>query len=327
VIQQYAAASDGSLLIASICAATNCGAVGPTSADAHARIVSSIDGGHTWTTLAEYDGYASTQVASDGRILIRHFSGEGDPAAWTASWEQLNPPAMITRPAAADPESFPTLVPGGVVWVAYQGNSVIAGDGTPYIKWPLTAADRLAFVHGLDGGDVALGWSRDASTDPSQGGSTKWFIGRFHRDGTNVWTRALNTDAQLSFGDTLSGDVLLANIQDPSPATYGQLPALFDMASGTVQPISGPFGQPPLAGRNRLLAVRRGPFAMVTGAGDCLNVRESATTSARSLGCFKDGVLFKDLGETTSAEGLQWLKVETPSGVPGWASMEFLEQK
>ncbi|MBA4179919.1 MAG: hypothetical protein C0506_04955 [Anaerolinea sp.] len=59
-----------------------------------------------------------------------------------------------------------------------------------------------------------------------------------------------------------------------------------------------------------------------------MNVRERPSTASVSLGCYKDGVLLKDRGETRTAEGITWVGVMAPKGpgeAPGWASAEFLE--
>lgn len=69
-----------------------------------------------------------------------------------------------------------------------------------------------------------------------------------------------------------------------------------------------------------------GRFAAVSGAGDCLNVREQASMSAPIVRCLVDGVLLRDMGETAAADGVTWLKVATPDGREGWASTEFLER-
>src|SRR4029079_874650 len=102
-------------------------------------------------------------------------------------------------------------------------------------------------------------------------------------------------------------------------------PALLDVTKGTATPITANvFMQQ--RGRNRFIAFRSGPFATVARAGDCLNVRESASTSAKSLGCFADGVLLRDLGQATSAGGTPWRQLATPAGAQGWASSEYLDR-
>jgi hypothetical protein len=64
----------------------------------------------------------------------------------------------------------------------------------------------------------------------------------------------------------------------------------------------------------------------VTNAGDCLNVREAASTGAQTLGCFKDGVLLKDRAKTEQSGGITWWAVARPDGREGWASSEFLSR-
>jgi hypothetical protein len=104
-----------------------------------------------------------------------------------------------------------------------------------------------------------------------------------------------------------------------------RLPVVIDLAAGTVSPIQG---LAPSTDFGHLLPVlfQTGPFARVAADGDCLNVRESASTSAASLACYRDGVLLRDLGETVEAGGVTWLKVATPDGREGWANFEFLER-
>jgi len=42
--------------------------------------------------------------------------------------------------------------------------------------------------------------------------------------------------------------------------------------------------------------------------------------------CAADGVLLRDGGETHQAGGDTWLKVVTPAGGEGWASIAYLER-
>jgi hypothetical protein len=47
--------------------------------------------------------------------------------------------------------------------------------------------------------------------------------------------------------------------------------------------------------------------------------------ASESLGCYKDGVLFQDRGETRLADGITWVAVASPGGAPGWASAQYLD--
>lgn len=78
-------------------------------------------------------------------------------------------------------------------------------------------------------------------------------------------------------------------------------------------------------GRNLVVAVQRGPFARVINTGSCLNLREYAHPDAKILGCYSDGVLFRDTGTAVTLEGQTWRSVEAPGGLSGWAATDFLE--
>ena len=56
----------------------------------------------------------------------------------------------------------------------------------------------------------------------------------------------------------------------------------------------------------------------VTKAGSGLNVREVATTSAKSLIKLKPGEVFTALEGSIDAEGYHWQRVRTESGIEGW---------
>jgi hypothetical protein len=152
------------------------------------------------------------------------------------------------------------------------------------------------------------------------------FMALYEVPGQELWVRELDQQLQFGVGRLISADLALANVQAPEPMPYGQLPAFVDLQAGVIHPVGGPFGQPPLQGRNSFAGFIKAAVAKVAGAGDCLNVRETASTAAPVLGCFVDGVLLRDLGETAEADGVTWLKVATPDGRKGWASTEFLER-
>jgi hypothetical protein len=65
-----------------------------------------------------------------------------------------------------------------------------------------------------------------------------------------------------------------------------------------------------------------GRFLRVVTPGDCLNVRQSASTASPSLGCFADGVL---LPQRDASAPSGWAAVLTPDGREGFASSAFLE--
>ncbi len=66
--------------------------------------------------------------------------------------------------------------------------------------------------------------------------------------------------------------------------------------------------------------------AVVTGAGDCLNVRTSAGTNNPAIVCLKDGEEVTVVGGPEGANGLQWWNVSTKLG-EGWAAEDYLVKK
>jgi hypothetical protein len=62
----------------------------------------------------------------------------------------------------------------------------------------------------------------------------------------------------------------------------------------------------------------------VTGAGDCVNVREAPSLSSRVLTCLADDVLVGNRGQRQTADGLDWILVRTPGNQSGWMSVQYL---
>lgn len=102
-----------------------------------------------------------------------------------------------------------------------------------------------------------------------------------------------------------------------SPTSLAGTPA---GAAGTVPAAST--GTPSaVAGRFRVADV-----AVVTGAGDCLNVRTAAGTSNPAIVCLPDGSEVTVQGGPEQANGLSWWKVQTALG-EGWAAEDYLLKK
>jgi len=172
-------------------------------------------------------------------------------------------------------------------------------------------------------GDTIVEWLETA------GEQRTWFIGRWH-DG--ALQSVITTVGSITIGGWISDTVAVGNYFVPAGPGAGAAlfarPALLDFAAGKVTPLTIGNGQPsnPSApDRDRIVNVQYGSFAEVHTGGDCLNVREEASTSSKSLGCFADGVLLQ-LSDVVSVmdDGTTWQSVVTPSGAAGWASAEFL---
>ncbi len=66
-----------------------------------------------------------------------------------------------------------------------------------------------------------------------------------------------------------------------------------------------------------------GAEAVVTGTGECLNVRSGAGLANDPIACVPDGTAVTILGGPTASDGLNWWQVETPQG-SGWAAADYL---
>ena len=111
------------------------------------------------------------------------------------------------------------------------------------------------------------------------------------------------------------------------PRELGGFPrtaVLVDLEQRTVSPIAGLAGNDP----NDIFnpeAYLAGPVLRVSGAGDCLNLREAHSTTAPVLKCFVDNVLFVDSGERSEAGGQTWARVTAPGNLQGWAALDYLQ--
>src|SRR5207253_1532440 len=86
------------------------------------------------------------------------------------------------------------------------------------------------------------------------------------------------------------GQLLAPEARELPP--FDRLPVVVDLTNDTITPIAG------LTPQNAFafilpLALLRGPFVNVSGAGDCLNIRSQPTTASPAIGCFRDGVLLQ----------------------------------
>ncbi len=138
--------------------------------------------------------------------------------------------------------------------------------------------------------------------------------------GAYVGRLVLIDDMRLLTQAARGSKIVLAGGTTVDPLELGSV--LIDLVRRTVHPVAG-LALP--SGGAAIFGVRAGPFLEVAGAGDCLNVREAAARSAAVVACYVDRVLLKDLGEVREADGIRWRRLQTPLGVEGWASMEFLK--
>lgn len=110
---------------------------------------------------------------------------------------------------------------------------------------------------------------------------------------------------------------------DPAHVSYEA--AIIDLNTSTIHPFDQLTERLRITEHPVLMHLAVGRFALVSGTGDCLNVRAAPGAAAKVLDCYADGVLLRTSGEVADADGRGWLSVVTPDGRPGFAATGFLE--
>jgi DNA-binding CsgD family transcriptional regulator len=310
-------------ILISICdGPTYCGGVPAAQEGSFSSVRHSTDGGITWTSEPQVPGgmYVSANLGGGSRggfgVVYRYLP---DPDAPNVLYFY---PSLETAPTAA---------------------SAIVLD--PSYGPPLVVGDDGVSLYRVDAGTTGEPWFRFGQLPPNSViQDFQWLTNGFAvtwRSGTRLYT---------GFGASQPGqDATLTEVsrwpEDSSPffhrpqggfvgerlmvvavnaGNVGLVPAVIDFEAATIRPIAE-FGDAQ-GERNMVKAVQVGPFARVTGTdGDCLNIREAPSTTAKITACYPDGVLLVPLGERSTADGMQWALVDTPARIRGWASTEFLE--
>lgn len=117
------------------------------------------------------------------------------------------------------------------------------------------------------------------------------------------------TDEQLSHGRAFSLEI-----------------AFINLGTASVQPVYGPSlnltsNQNPFA-----VHMARGAFARVNTPSDCLNLRETGSTTSAILTCLPDGTLVQLLPSPPKDPAPEYLAVQLPDGRTGWVKSEFLQR-
>lgn len=306
--------------------APNCSGFGEITGTEQTIIHLSTDGGGSFAASPPLDGWF-TIAGYDARDLL--ISGPFDADDEPNPVRTYPGQAMVFNPSNAE-TAF--AVKTGVIWTTRERDRLIAADGTLLF---LAQEEQIIEVTPLEATGNRIAVLLFHREDAEAGGSGyRLFMGR--RDEGAITQERTLTGGFIHAGAALDDCTIVANADlpagsIPTPDTDGAgfagfLPALIDICDGVISPIVDPFTSAPyLNGRNLVTAVQTGPFVSVSNnIGDCLNVRESPSTDALSLGCFAAGVLLRDLEESQDAGGQAWRRVTTPAGDEGWASSEFL---
>lgn len=335
-ITSVAVSEDGYTILIGVCnPGAYCGGVGEVQQGASVTFYLSYDGGVSWSDTGTLSGGAWALIAPDGRSggLVRHvYRLPGRD--W--EWELLTWPSKARPPLADgfDPQTVQVIPFGRAPLLAGAGNRLewLAGGSNPFL-WPKLPAGAVlrSAQPGREGPLALAAWDQEPGGEAPPGS----YLGVMQeREGTPATIFRFPPDVGFYgwFGGSV-GELPVVTVAVPArvvgtgPGSGAiLLPALIDLTAGVIRPITGPFAdRAARSDRNRVLAVGRGPVVKVQGTGDCLHVRERMSRSAPSMGCYRDGVLLADEGQTQESEGITWVLVARPEGGLGWASSAFLE--
>jgi hypothetical protein len=336
-ISSVAAAPDGSVIAIGVCQGFCYGETGPIT------VISSTDSGISWSEFGAAKPNSWVVGASAHEVLLGTQGGI----------DLLEPGGVQTHLVSTPPWQWDVLlVPGSPLPVlvrAVDGVTLNLPDGTVFARPSLPAGARVETFMRTPPGR----WDRevneiDWSTPERPTGSARirytgfvdfptgamkavfrWDPALYVSQSPGLWLTTNQEIRGVNFPISLFGDRFADR---PGGEVY--LPAVVDFESGTVSPILEHFAdniRGAKSGSPVVLAVGRGPFARVNTGGDCLNVRTDPTEAARSLGCFKNGVLLRLVaapkGQPVVVDGTTWIPVILPSDlIAGWASAEFLER-
>ncbi|MGI8926906.1 MAG: hypothetical protein ACR2HN_09715 [Tepidiformaceae bacterium] len=316
-ITAVTADAEGKMIAATVC---KTGACRSGSLDAGTTaLFQSLDGGVTWTELTTLPGAVFASAVTMRAIVLeqrRGASGERPEGISEYSYygEKIPVKPGGTGSVGMGWRLLGTLADGDPVWATSDGFLVTtSGRAVPGPAISDSAIDRVV---GSPGGGYLMSW---------------------HRTGAGVTDRTPYHGFVSANGDltaVFSGDVRFSHFAAgfaigtaliPVTGMGGGgphiVPVEVDLATGRYFPIERPFiDEPPESAASRVVALQYGAFARVVTGPDCLNIREGPTTQSPSIDCVADGVLLGIM----AGEREGWAVVETPGGLGGWASTEFL---
>ena len=322
----FAVRTDGSEIIAGVCARGYCGGLGGATRDSETVLFRSVDGGVTWTEYGRLaPGRWVAGLIAKGDVLTVGY----DEATGVSDYLFYPSGAPLTPP---QPGWYPEFVGEDVLLWRRQDGTWLRKDGSAYLPGALGSAGLSSYVVAT----YADGDPQLVSFYLSDAG----YLLELNRDGEIV--TAYEFPGYATMRVPLRPQIYLGNswveaslLEDPVPSFFAySLPAVIDLAAGSIGPIAGPFLEPPLLnGRNNIVAVQRGSLLRVVNTGSCLNVREAPDINAAVLDCMVDGVLLvlgigneAYPGGVFEVNGETWLSVITPAGIQGFARAQYLER-
>lgn len=322
----------GTVYLATCEPGVNCYSLGSGGADSQkpASVYKSTDGAVTWKLDGEIPPRTALSATGRDEALATTYAGDySDARYWFyPSGRVFDPPQRVTDKVVPMVLNSLTIVWRSSAGVYYdQAGTALFGPLFAEKYEPQIAVADPQYQHTYltwAETDFKIGWTaqpfysyvaridRDGQMRELFGlpGDTMWISGEFPRTGDKP--RALF--GRFRFGTTVDYE---------RDVSFG---AVLDLATGKVRRFTELDAARP---RGSFVwmedLVRSVQFYRVTGAGDCLNIRESPTLTGRVIACLADDVLVGGMEvPPQTANGIEWRYVSLPDKRSGWASTEFL---
>lgn len=320
-----------------MCVTGYCGALNAVTTDSHSKVFRSLDGGVTWQELVDFPGSAYLRALTPTGFIVQRGFGPGDPREWEYNDYYWPSGERIAVPAGAKPYNL-TMFGDVATYRSEGGKSFLKPDGSVYWTFPLSEpVDEYGVGLQTNGAGDAMVVTWGTTPGGPGSGKRQGYVGLFQNGTLKSVFRSNDyfggSGSAWLGNNAVAGNAGLSNYQlgiDTSgnlSSFSRSVPVIIDYAAGTVAPIEPTFIDSNYrTNRAYVTALFPGPVVKVSGAGDCLNVREAASTGAAILACYGDGVLLQKNGEPVAGDGGQWLPVVTPDGRKGFASTQYVER-
>lgn len=332
-ITGIAVAGNGYGILVGVCEpGAYCGGVAEPQPGARVTFHYSGDGGVSWTTVGVIEGYARPIIAWSGAARgaqggwVARYIPVAREGPWPREYVALPAGEVMALDAGIDPTA-PTIVLDGEAFYVLgdDGRSLLSPPGAsqPAFSWKVPEGGEIIGMASFS--PFIVLWRQESGFETPPGTYFGLFEGRSDGELQAAFALPDSVSAWLGWPGTTTHDnrpVISLAIEGRS----GIIPAIVNFEAGTLTPIEEYFGgRAEQHDRNRVHAVVPGPVVRIASGDDCVNVRQSPSLAGAVLGCYEDGVLLVDRGETRAAEGITWVGVTAPEGYLGWAAAEFLD--
>jgi hypothetical protein len=333
-IRSVAVRPNSQEIILVTCQHDYCGDFGPAQKGLVSTVHRSFDGGVSWETVATFDDYARVQRFTEDGYVVTVWTPDDEGPVHGADSYYLMPGRKQVQPPSGTSEfgDFRVLADGQIAFPTTDGKRWLREDGSVALELPFPVDASRVNVLDVPGGTQLVSWSVDLGGPRRVGYQVLW------RNGAAQFGFADDDGIGWRVGQWLADPKFIGNVfvsdqelgLERTDALYDyerSVPAYVDLERGTVTPIDTPFFEANYR-MNRTYVLGSIPgddLARVNTPGDCLNLREGASSGATVITCLGHGTLVSvdALGGTPAAG---WVRVLGPLGQTGYVAAEFLER-